>query len=207
VAAVSEVTICNQAIGWLGGNLIISLNDPSTEAKLCKANYEILRDSVLEGADWSFAMTRRVLTPEAVVPAWGYSSQFTIPGSVLRIIYCGNSARLEEDDPVADWQREGQTIVANAGTIYMRGILRVTDPAMFSSLFAQALAARIAMDLAIPITNSRSMMSDMATMYGRKMGEAVSQDSKQGRTRVLRAPGMIAARRAGATNSYIGPEV
>jgi hypothetical protein len=204
--AVSDVSICNQAIGWVGGNLIISLTQDQAEARLCNANYAALRNAVLEAADWTFAMRRFAPAKLAAAPAWGYSSQFQLLADVLRVVYCGLSARAEEDDPVPSWVKEGRTILANADTIYVRGIVDVTDPAQFSPLFGQALAARIAMDLAIPIASSRSLQSDMASLFSSKMAEAVSQDNKQGRTRLLRAPGMRQARRAGAAG-YIGPTV
>lgn len=207
MANVSEVSICNQALGWLGGNHITSLLDSSTEGILCNANYATLRDTVLEASDWSFAMLRGVTgAPVLTPPAWGYANAFTLPAAMMRMIYVGQSARVEEDDPVPDWVMEGGMLLMNNSVGYFRGIQRITDPLKFTTLFSQALAARLAMDIAIPIAHSRTLQADMGKLYGMKMAEAASMDAKQGRMRVIRAPGMNQARRAGATG-VIGPTV
>lgn len=203
---VSDVAICNQAIGWVGGNLIISLDQEQTEAQLAKANYALLRNALLEAADWTFAMRRFVPPQLAIGPAWGYPYNFQLPSDVLRVCYVGQSARPEEGDPVASWVREGHTILAEQSQIFVRAVVEIADPNLFSPLFTQALAARLAMDLAIPIANSRSLQSDMANLFASKMAEAVAQDAKQGRARLIRAPGMKLARRAGATG-FVGPTV
>ena len=201
----SEVSICNQAISWLGGNLLLSLADNTTEGRLCAANYAILRDAVLEAAPWTFAQRRVVLTPLAAIPAWGYSTQFLLPGDVLHVEYCGRSGRWEEDDSIDDWQKEqsqdGQNvIVCNQSIVYARYTQRVTDVKLMSTLFTQALAARLAMDLATPITNSRSMLQSMAEMFAGKMREAAAQDGKQGRMRRITGNILMNARRAGGTS-------
>jgi hypothetical protein len=207
-AAASEVSICNLALGWVGGSLITSLDDPSTEANLCKANYALTRDAVLESADWSFA-TRRSEggAPLAQAPAWGYANAFQLDANYLRMVYVGASPRPEEDDPVQHWVLEGRRILADADRIYLRGIQVIEDPGLFSGLFVQALAAWIARDLAIPISHSRSLQADMHQLLQVKLSEAIAQDSKQGKSKVIRAQGMNIARRAGSTGGTIGPTI
>ena len=205
MANASEVSICNQALGWLGGNLLLSLSDNTVEDKLCNANYAILRDSVMEAAPWTFAQKRAVLTPMAQVPPWGYSQQFLLPADFLHVEYCGQNGRWEEDDVITDWQKEqssdgNNVLVCNESVVYLRYTKHVTDTQLMSSLFTQALAARIAMDLALSLTNSRSMMSSMAEMYSSKMREAVAQDNKQGRARQIKANTLLNARIAGGTS-------
>jgi len=84
--ATSPVEICNLALSWLGGDLIISLTDDSTEAKLCNAVYAPLRDAVLEEREWTFA-TRRIQPPALVAgPLYGYDKAFQIPIEVIRVL-------------------------------------------------------------------------------------------------------------------------
>lgn len=185
--AVSEVSICNQALSWLGEKLITSLDDPTTPAQLCKLNYEQLRDAVLEARDWSFAMQRNVPAVLVTVPVWGYSHQFQLPPDLLRVVFVGETDSDLENQPVDNWQREQDKIMCNVDTIYLRYIYRLTDPVKFTPLFVQALAARIAADLAMPLTSSRSLQSDMFNLFGVKLQEAAATDAKQGRTRVIRS--------------------
>jgi len=185
--AVSEVSICNQALGWLGEKPIISFDDASAAAQLCKNNYDLLRDAVQETRDWAFCMVRFKPAPLATPPAWGYSYQFQIPAGVFRLIFVGENDDSNESQPVDGWQREGDKIVANVNTIYVRAVGRVEDTAKFPPLFVQALAARIAADLAMPITNSRSLQSDMFKLFGTKLTEASNSDAVQGRTRIIKS--------------------
>lgn len=56
----SEVTICNLALGHLGDTAnIASLTERSVQAQLCARFYPIARDALLEMSTWGFA-TRRV---------------------------------------------------------------------------------------------------------------------------------------------------
>lgn len=213
--AASEVAICNIALGWLGGDLIISLNDDSIEAKLCKANYDPLRDAVLEEREWTFAVKR--IEPAALVadPLYGFDKNFQIPPNVLRVLQVTRAGEDVTNASVAnngirsssrggtgigretriEWLREGETIVANsAERIFARVLIRIEDTTKFSPAFDQALAARLAMDLAIPLTNSEKMQSSMASMYGEKMALAAVSDGLQGRSYNTRSDALTVVR-------------
>lgn len=181
--AASTVSICNQAIGWVGGELITSLDDGTVEANLCKANFDNLRNAVLEAADWTFAMKRFRITPLTDVPIYGYSKTFLMDPSILRVISVGTG---DEENNI-DWVREENHILCDEEVIYLRGIIEITDPVRFSANFTQSLAARIASDLAIPIASSRKLQSDMWALYLKKSGLAMSLDGKQGRTQRVRS--------------------
>jgi hypothetical protein len=65
------------------------------------------------------------------------------------------------------------------------GLKQVTDTAKFSPLFVQALAARIAADAAIPMTENRQLQVDMWGLYGDKLREAAARDGQQGTNDVI----------------------
>ena len=203
--ASSEVAICNQALGWLGGTLITSLTDDSDEAKLCNANYASLRDAVLEEREWTFAVERITPARLAAAPEYGFAYQFEIPPSVIRVLQVsqkGATANLTAEAystglgtyDAIEWVREGSTIRCDAEEIYARVIQQVTDTTKFSPAFDQALAARIAMDLAIPLTESRTLQRDMAAMYGEKINLAAASDGMQGRSQKTRSTSLISVR-------------
>lgn len=208
--AVSDVAICNQALGWLGGELITSLSIPedSDEWKLCNANYAPLRDAVLVEREWTFAIARAEFAALASAPTYGFDKAFQIPATALRVLQVtlagdgvaagGTTEKYTQFQgryTAIEWQREGQTIVANgAERIYAKYIQQVTDTTKFSPAFDQALAARIAMDLAIPLTNSRLLQRDMAAMYGEKIAIAAASDGAQGRSVRTRTGSLIRVR-------------
>lgn len=212
--AVSPVAICNQALGWLGGDLIISLDDESKEAKLCKANFDGLRDAVLEDREWTFAVARIEMAELIDVPLYGFDKAFQIPEDVLRVLQVSRAGEVDDGVLVEgsfqsatrggtgqgresriDWLREGETIVANnAARIFCRVLKRITDTTKFSPAFDQCLAARMAMDLAIPLTNSRLLQRDMAQIYGEKITLAAGTDGMQGRSYKVRSDSLTIVR-------------
>lgn len=189
--ATSEVSISNMALGWLGGNLITSLDDESTEAALCKANYDICRDAVLEDRDWTFATARQILSALTAAPAFGYAYQYQVPPDLIRILMVSDEPLFVHD---LDWERQGHVIVTDASIVYVKYIKRVEDPSKFTAGFVHALAARLAMEIALPLTNSLDMQSQMVSMYGTKLERAGAMDGMQGKNRQLRVNRLLGVR-------------
>ncbi len=165
------------AIGWLGGTLITSIDDESVEAELCKANYDNVRDAVLEERDWSFATSRKVLAPSSTPPDFGYTNQFELPSDYIRVIAVSSNPAFTRS---IDWAKEGNAILADLDVLYIKYIRKVIDETQFSSGFAQAFAARLAMEFALPITNSPEMQQQMQQLYAIKLDRGGTMDGMQG---------------------------
>lgn len=180
----SKVAICNQGLSWIGGNLITSFGDGSTEADLCSTNYEALRDSVLEDREWTFAQQWFRLTPTTSTPTnqarWSY--QFLLDPQILKV----NEVVNENDNPLT-FSKERRYLYSNSAVLVIRATIKIVDTTEFSSGFIQALAARIAADLAIPLTESRSLQKDMYALYGQKLVDGITVDSMQGTARRARS--------------------
>ena len=183
----TDVSICNQALGWLGASLITSLSDKSTEAQLCNANFADLRDAVLEDAAWTFATKRYTLTPEANTPDWGYSNQFTIPAEVLRVLQVTDDPLYVNGGSTFDWRREENKILCDVDKVYLKAVIQVTDASRFPPAFSQALAARIARDLAGALTQSKGIQELMESKYQRALDTALATDGSQGKSDVIRS--------------------
>lgn len=211
--ATSVVSICNQALGWLGANLITSLNDDNKEAALCKANYPDIRDAVLEEREWTFCVRRISLSPTVVEPVYGYTNQFLLPPDVIRILNVPDTRFGDTDDNLIgtglggqhegpDQQPQlstfrvesleettatGKVILANVDSLFLRVIWRVTNIQLYSPMFIQSLAARIAADLAIPLTQNRTLQKDMWQLYQMKLSRAGAMDGIQGKMELKRS--------------------
>ena len=182
MTAVSDVTICNLALGWLGANLIISLDDAGDEAALCKANYGTSRDATLEARNWTFASSRKRLIPLAEAPEFGYSYQFQLPADNIRVLVAGNDPKFRDD---LDWLKEEDKILSDVQVLYILYTKRIEDPQKFSSGFVHAFAARLASDMAVPLTNSKDMQQLMAQLYLGKLEVAGVMDGIQGKNTKL----------------------
>jgi hypothetical protein len=153
---VSETSICNQALSWLGQGRIESLQEPSRSAEFCADNYPFIRDSVLEDGYWSFAVGR-VVSTVADQPAWDSELYLhPIPLDWVSVEKVVDTSKCE-----ISWEVEGRDVLAPLTTVWMRGTRRITDTGKFSPLFVQAVAARLAVDLAIPIAGSSKLQADM----------------------------------------------
>lgn len=200
----SEVAICNQALGWLGESPITDFTDPTRIAGLCALNYAPIRDAVLEAHNWTFATKRYNIAKAVTGPAFGYANRYPIPGEVLQVLEVN---RLTPDDPRGTWFIEDGHIITDDNECKMIAIFRVTDTNAFSSLFTQALAQRIASDLAIGVTGSRTLQQQHWQLYTAKLREASSRDGQQGKSKRLRSRYMERARLSSGPRSTAGPEV
>lgn len=167
--ASSEVDICNLALGLLGADRISSLSEDDN----CYIHYPLCRDACLEAVDWSFALTRvAISTTDATSPAFGYANRFLIPANILRVI--------EVNGNEYEWVIEGEYILTDEATVEILAIRRVTDVRQYSQAFTMMLAALLASTLAIPITNSKSMVEAALALYSQRKQEAQAGDGRQG---------------------------
>jgi hypothetical protein len=169
------------------------LDDDTTEAKLCKANYPNVRDALLELHNWTFATKWIELNKLADPPLSEFANAYSLPSNVLRVIFVGQNYK----EPVQHWQVEGNNIVTDENAAKCQVIFQQTDVTQYSPLFIQAFAQRLAGDMAIPLTNSRSLMETHMSLYGAKLRDAKTRDGLQGRSRRIRSRWLNNARAAG----------
>lgn len=189
--AMTSVDVCNLALSQLGGKFIItSLDEDTHGAQLCKAVFEPLRDAVLEEMDWSFATGTFTLTrdPEAASPD-GYQ-RFKLDPQVLRVVEVFTGWGKSED-----WRLEGRYVVIASDTVTVRSINRVTDINLYSQAFTQALAARIAAEICVALTNDTNIANYQWQLYASKLQLARTNDSLQGSPRSYSPSRLIRARR------------
>lgn len=171
------VGICNLALGWVGAGRIAALTEASRLAELCNANFNPVRDAVLEERAWRFATTRRAIAAAAAGPAWGYTYRYLLPSSVVRVLEVSDGSA-----PLTDWEREGQYVVTNqASPIYVRSIDRVDDPAGWPPGFTMAVATRLAATLATTISENRALQEELWARYREQLKRAGAVEGQQGR--------------------------
>jgi len=194
--AASDVEICNLAISWLAGNRITSIDDDSDEARLCKANYDTSRRAVLEEHEWTFAVKRVKLPALTEAPIFGYSQKFLVPSDLLYSIgvYDPNHNDLAYPKQIPH-AVENSNILANISSIDLKYISDVTNTVTFSPMFDQALAAHIAMNIAIPLTENSKQFDRMAALFGSNLERAASSNGMQGKREKLDRSEMEESRR------------
>lgn len=192
--AITQISICNLALSWLGGTLITSFEDDSTEAKLCSANYDSSRDATLEDRNWTFASGRNKPPLLADPPEFGFSSAFQLPTNPLCIRVTKVSDSADFSTIINSWEKEGDQLLCDFTVIYLKYIKQITDPTKFSPGFVQTLAARIAADICVPLTNDVELFTTYWQLYLNKLETAGANDGLQSKADKLTAVQLIGVR-------------
>lgn len=171
----TQLSICNSALMRLGAEPITALTDNTKRAKLCNAHYTTIKQKLLYEHPWKFAIKRESLTAETDIPVFGFDHQFSLPFDYLRAIFEVNGEHT--DEMPHEWQREGEFILANDDTIFLRYIADV-DEELFSPSFAEALSFHLAYELSYSMVQSASYREQLL-QEGRLAIQAARSHSAQ----------------------------
>jgi hypothetical protein len=174
--AYTELDIWNFALARIGvSKTVASPSEQSKERSLCSRFYPLCRDEVLERVPWPFAVKVEALAPLAnspLLPDWGYAyAEPTDMASLLEVVPSGDIASTTgyyTTDCCGPWQpargsrysfrralNQAGTlpvILTNLEEAYAVYVRRVTNTAAFSAMMVSAIADRLAMELAMPMT-------------------------------------------------------
>lgn len=191
----SQVSICNQALTQLGASLIISIDQDTTEAKLCKLNYQLALDTLLEAASWSFATVVQELPSNAEIPLSPYTNKYLIPVSIVRVLEASNVSDFRRVN-TTNWQIEGKYIVSDSAQLFVRAISNQITTSAFTPSFTKAMVAMLAASMALAITQSQPIEQAKLSEAGNLTQIAATLDGTQGRTKKLRSAKYLRVRRS-----------
>ena len=168
----SVVDICNGALNQLGASTILTLTEDSKNARLCNARFTQVRDAVFRSHPWNCLQKRVQLAADSDAPAWGFTTQYTLPADCLRILTI-----LDYD---ADYKIEGRKILTDNSTMKILYISRIEDPNEYDELLRETLSAALAADIAYAVTSSNPTASNMYNLFQDKLKDARFVDSTEG---------------------------
>ena len=168
----SVVDICNGALNQLGASTILTLTEDSKNARLCNARFTQVRDAVFRSHPWNCLQKRVQLAADSDAPAWGFTTQYTLPADCLRVLTI-----LDYD---ADYKIEGRKILTDNSTMKILYISRIEDPNEYDELLRETLSAALAADIAYAVTSSNPTASNMYKLFQDKLKDARFVDSTEG---------------------------
>jgi hypothetical protein len=177
--AASSLDICNSALHKLGATRISSLSGSEKAAIILNDRYDTLRKEVLRSHPWNFAIAYVSLAPTVNTPVWDkWKNEFVIPSDVLRVL------ETDVDDYNTDWEigynADGNKVIfTNTNTLKIKYIKDVTNTTRFAPDFEEALAFRIAADIAYAIVQSTTVQQNMFQLYEKSVALARSFDSQE----------------------------
>lgn len=180
----SSVDIANRALTKLGASRITSFDDGSKSAKTANAVYEIVRDAELRRHFWNFAMTRDSLAALADEPEWGFDLQYQLPSDCVRLVQVGEYfhvvANLSDasDTVEVPYQVEGRKILTDLeAPLSIRYIRREEDTSLYDSLFVEAFACQLAIEMCEALTQSATKKEALKDEYKEVINEAKRTDA------------------------------
>ena len=157
----TEYDICNNALAYIGNTeTIASFIENTTASALCGRLYPIEYKNLLEEYPWSFAVKTADLVEITDETSDIYSFVYEYPTDCLRLlrILPADESYVNEYEIqyVLDGTTDAKRILCNVDTAGVEYIADIDNPVMFTPSFAEALAWRLAIKLAIPLSSNAS---------------------------------------------------
>lgn len=186
----SAVSICNLALMRLGHNPISALNEDSKAGIACNANYEPVRDALLESHPWNFAIKRVELAQDATAPAFEFAYRYALPADFLRVI------RTEDESAsvFTEYRIENGYLLSDVGTVKIEYVAKITDPNTFTPLFVDVFAAHLSAAMCMWLNDNQSAAQKLEEIAAAKLSIARSTDAMQGTPRDFVADEWLVAR-------------
>lgn len=177
-ATPTQVGVINTALAMLGSTTRLqSINDNGNVAAHARAHWDMAVREMLADHPWNFAIRRTMLNEAGAAPEFDYDNAFTLPADCLRWL-----PPSPDDDSWFEAVCEGGKLLTNeAAPLPVRYIsLELGEPVLnWSAHFAMAMAAKLALLLAEPITQSESTDSKMEGRFLAAIATAKRMDARE----------------------------
>lgn len=182
------VGICNIALGKIGHTqLIEDLETIETvEAEQCDLHFEARRDELLELHPWKFATKRVVLALLEDVERSDWEYVYTRPANCIAVRHLATpgdrnpaaSGKISFDVEAND-AGDGEVILTDLEDAELIFTIRHEYPAVWPATFCDALAWRIAVELALSIKKDRAQADAMLKGFQLALATAGAVSSNQ----------------------------
>lgn len=184
----TDVEICSVALVKIGARGIASFADGTLEADVAGRLYEVTLKGLIASHPWHFTMAEAVLERLEEPPHAGFSSVFALPADMLRVVSAGSGGARG-----LDYRLAGGRLHTNAPKVVL-SYQRRPDTAAFPAFFVQALIARLAAELCLPLTEGTSRAEALHRLAEAELRTARLIDSQQSTPRAVEDFTLIAAR-------------
>ena len=160
--------IANLALGNLGEASIQSLSDNNARARACSSRIDDVIVTILRMHVWNSALERKLLT-NIGEPIFGWNYIYQLPADYIKVV---------EVEPVSKYMVEKKNILSNEKTLYLLYVGTPTDINNLDPLLAEAIAMKLAWEIAETLTSKQGLKQEMMQKYIISLQEARSANSK-----------------------------
>lgn len=204
-----DVEICNEALASLGVRVgfITDLDDSSREAQLCSLFFALARKQVLREFPFNEHISELTLANEtsSLTENVPYSYRYDYPTSsggvdVLRVLEIVDETKTRHAYKGIHFRHIGDYIYTNQNDAEVRAIL--DDPPTAGVMAAnflvrRAIAAKLAIMLALPITGDPKLLMTALGAYDAALRDAMANNGNRGNTVVAPPESEFIAQRLG----------
>jgi hypothetical protein len=168
----NSTDICNIALGYLGQPHIMSMEDGTPTANLCKLFYQPSVDKLLREHTWSFATDFKELSPlSETSPDADYGYVYQIPTDCMRV----QGIDIKEES----FRIIGRKILVNYEPLILTYSRRITDATQFDPLFIDALQYFLATELVSSMTQDAKMSQYLSEKFAMRLMVAKSINAQE----------------------------
>ena len=180
----SWIDICNSALLLVGGSSINRLDEPSQEARSCKAFLDQTRTSVLVAHPWNCAI--EWVTPafigEAGVggnPLWPYRHAFAVPNRCLRVLRLESVPGAHPEPFFVGRFKERSILCCNLPSPTVVQISDMEDPGRISPKVRDVIVYALASKLARHLADSTPLAALYEEKYRMALQEAMLVNARE----------------------------
>ena len=184
----TDVDIANAALALCGHKRqITDFAENNPEAVMAGLMFAQARDALLSDVEWAFATRRIILTPplDSTRSNWNYA--YDLPGDLLvdrGIVVAGvRQPVISQRIPYAIEMNDdatGQILVTDEPEPELIYTARVEDPMLYPVYFTDALVARLATDMVVPLSIDIQAGRILAEMAEYRFRRAVAMNNRVG---------------------------
>ncbi len=152
----TKLEIFNLALGLLGVDKLLALNDGSKADSVCSVFYDTVKINLLRSHNWNFAMKRALLSSSGT-PAFEFKYQITKPNDCLRIA--------QFYDYQYEFKEEGQYILLNQASVKFKYVRNDVTESEFDPSFVVCLASKLAETICYQMTQSNPREQMLMTRH------------------------------------------
>ncbi len=187
--ATAEARVCNRALLRIGQSQGISdLAQPNSTARACLALWQDSVEATLEARWWPFARRRAVLAAITDGERGGWAFAYPLPADCLAPRYIDLETG-DEAEPVPFETEDdgdggsGRVLLTDAEEPVLVYTGRVLKVPRFTPTFIDALAYKLASDLALSVAKKPALAEQMLRAFELTLARAAAASSKQRKPR------------------------
>ena len=174
----NQVDICNMALLRLGHDRTIAdLEEQSAEAGYLRTFWDSTRRTVLRVHAWNFAVRTVALAAlSETSDEWDYV--YSLPAKALRVLEIVNVYSKAPESRIP-YEIRAKKVYTDQESAVLKYVEDISDENLFDSEFVDALAYRLAAEIAGPLTQDMSRQGRMFELYRLLIEEAKAGDASE----------------------------